>query len=86
MRVMTQDRQAGIELADDVPNYPGHSGTFMRRVMSAWIAMGFRRPRSAGARRAGRNSDWAAARPAIAHGNPKAQSKQVVGYFAVELG
>jgi hypothetical protein len=45
MRVMTHDRRAGVELAADVPNYPGHSGRFMRRVMSAWIAMGFRRPK-----------------------------------------
>jgi hypothetical protein len=45
MRVMTQDRRDGVALADDVPNYPGHSGKFMLRLLSAWIAMGFRRPK-----------------------------------------
>lgn len=43
MRVMTRERRAGIELADDVPNYDGHSGKFMLRLIAAWIAMGFRR-------------------------------------------
>jgi hypothetical protein len=45
MRVMTRDRRAGVELADDLPNYSGHSGKFMLRLVSAWIAMGFRRPK-----------------------------------------
>jgi hypothetical protein len=45
MRVMTQERRGGIELADDVPNYSGHSGKVMLRLISAWIAMGFRRPK-----------------------------------------
>jgi hypothetical protein len=44
MRVMTQDRRAGIELADDMPNCAGQSGRFMLRLVGAWIAMGFRRP------------------------------------------
>jgi hypothetical protein len=44
MRVMTKERRAGVELADDVPNYSGHSGKFMLRLIAAWIAMGFRRP------------------------------------------
>ena len=44
MRVMTKDRRAGVELADDVPNYRGHSGRFMLKLITAWIAMGFRRP------------------------------------------
>jgi len=26
MRVMTKERRVGVELADDVPNYSGHSG------------------------------------------------------------
>jgi hypothetical protein len=34
----------GVELADDVPNYSGHSGKFMLKLIAAWIAMGFRRP------------------------------------------
>jgi hypothetical protein len=45
MRVMTQDRRDGVALADDLPNYDGHSGKFMLRLISAWIQMGFRRPK-----------------------------------------
>jgi hypothetical protein len=44
MRLMTQDRRDGVALADDVPNYDGHSGKFMLRLIAAWIAMGLRRP------------------------------------------
>ena len=44
MRVMTKERRVGVELADDMPNYSGHSGKFMLKLMAAWIAMGFRRP------------------------------------------
>jgi hypothetical protein len=44
MRVMTKERRAGVALADDLPNYSGHSGKFMLRLIAAWIAMGFRRP------------------------------------------
>ena len=44
MRVMTQDRRDGVALADDLPNYDGHSGKFMLRLIAAWIAMGLRRP------------------------------------------
>ena len=44
MRVMTAERRAGVELADDLPNYAGHSGKFMLKLIAAWIAMGFRRP------------------------------------------
>jgi hypothetical protein len=44
MRVMTKERRAGVELSDDVPNYSGHSGRFMLKLLAAWIAMGFRRP------------------------------------------
>jgi hypothetical protein len=43
-RIMTAERRAGVELADDVPNYPRHSGKFMLKLIAAWIAMGFRRP------------------------------------------
>lgn len=45
MRVMTRDRRDGIALDDDVPNYPGLSGKFMVRLVAAWVAMGFRRPK-----------------------------------------
>jgi hypothetical protein len=44
MRIMTGERRAGVELADDVPNYSGHSGKFMLKLTAAWMAMGFRRP------------------------------------------
>jgi hypothetical protein len=44
MRVMTKERRVGVELADDLPNYSGHSGKFMLKLITAWIAMGFRRP------------------------------------------
>jgi hypothetical protein len=45
MRVMTRERRNGVELADDLPNHSGHSGKFMLRLVSAWMAMGFRRPK-----------------------------------------
>lgn len=45
MRVMTQHRRDGVTLADDLPNYSGHSGKFMLRLVAAWIAMGFRSPK-----------------------------------------
>ena len=44
MRVMTKERRVGAELADDLPNYSGHSGKFMLKLFAAWIAMGLRRP------------------------------------------
>jgi hypothetical protein len=44
MRVMTKERRVGVELANDLPNYNGHSGKFMLKLITAWIAMGFRRP------------------------------------------
>jgi hypothetical protein len=44
MRIMTRDRRGGAALADDLPNYDGHPGKFMLRLIAAWIAMGLRRP------------------------------------------
>jgi hypothetical protein len=44
MRVMTKERPAGVELGDDLPNYSGHSGKFVLKLLVAWVAMGFRRP------------------------------------------
>ena len=44
MRVMTKERRAGVELADDLPNYSGRSGKLMLKLIAAWIAMGLRRP------------------------------------------
>ena len=45
MRVMTRDRRAGVVLGDDVPNFASHSGKFMWKLLTAWIAMGFRVPK-----------------------------------------
>jgi hypothetical protein len=44
VRIMTKERRAGVELAHDVPNYSGHSGKSMLKLIAAWIAMGFRKP------------------------------------------
>jgi hypothetical protein len=48
MRVMTKDRPADIELPPDIPNLATHSGRFMWRLLTAWVAMGFRVPKVAG--------------------------------------
>jgi len=45
MRVMTGERRVDTRLPDDVPNHRRHSVKFMLRLLAAWIAMGFRRPR-----------------------------------------
>ena len=45
MRVMTAAAPKRAVLPDDVPNYPGHSGRFMRKLLAAWIVMGFRTPK-----------------------------------------
>jgi len=47
MRVMTADRPEGVVLPDDAHNYPGHAGKFMWKLLTAWAAMGFRRPKVA---------------------------------------
>ncbi len=44
MRVMTNERRGGVELADDLPNHGGRSGKFMLKLIASWIAMGLRRP------------------------------------------
>ena len=46
MRIMTKERRPGVEFADGLPNYAGHSDTFLLRLLGAWVAMGFRRPKS----------------------------------------
>ena len=48
MRVMTADRREGVVLPDDVPNYPGHAGKFIGKLLAAWVAMGFRTPKVEG--------------------------------------
>lgn len=45
MRVMTGDRLPGVEFADTLPSHAAQSGSFMWRLLLAWAAMGFRRPR-----------------------------------------
>ncbi len=35
MRLMTSARPAGVTLPDDMPNYPGHSGKFMLKLLAA---------------------------------------------------
>lgn len=45
MRVMTKDRPAGVELAQDIPNHAAYSGKFMWRLLGARIAMGLRVPK-----------------------------------------
>jgi hypothetical protein len=47
MRVMTKERREGVELPNDVPNYPRHSVRFMWKLLAAWVAMGFRAPKVA---------------------------------------
>jgi hypothetical protein len=46
MRVMTGRKAA--QLPGDMPNYATHSAKFMWRLLSAWIAMGFRVPKVKG--------------------------------------
>jgi hypothetical protein len=46
-RVMTAQQEPKTPLADDVPNYATHSPRFLFKLLAAWIAMGFRRPKVA---------------------------------------
>lgn len=48
MRVMTGDRRKDVKLPGDMPNYATHSAKFMWKLLSAWIAMGFRVPKVKG--------------------------------------
>ncbi|HMI18973.1 MAG TPA: hypothetical protein VK533_05460 [Sphingomonas sp.] len=45
MRVMTADRPEGPPLPDDVSNHATHSPRFLIRLLVAWAAMGFRKPK-----------------------------------------
>ena len=45
MRTMTRSRPAGIELPNDVPNPKTHNFTFYRKLLGAWVAMGFKTPK-----------------------------------------
>jgi hypothetical protein len=44
MRVMTQDKPAAAQLPNDVPLHATRSAMLMWKLLSAWGAMGFRRP------------------------------------------
>lgn len=46
MRTMTGDMDDPSALPDDVPNLKTHSAGFFLRLILAWAAMGFRRPRA----------------------------------------
>jgi hypothetical protein len=45
MRIMTRDRPAGEALSDGVPAYAAQPPQLMIRLLAAWAAMGFRRPK-----------------------------------------
>jgi hypothetical protein len=45
MRVMTGDRPAHVTLGNDIPNYPGFAPAFLARLLLAWAAISFRRPK-----------------------------------------
>lgn len=44
LRTMIRDRPSGVEFEDSLPSYQSHSGKFMWKLLTAWIAMGFRSP------------------------------------------
>ena len=44
MRIMTADRGADPMPADGIPNHRGFPASFLWRLLTAWIAMGFRKP------------------------------------------
>jgi hypothetical protein len=45
MRVMTEDKPAAVTLPDDVPVHAARSPWLMWKLLTAWGAMGLRRPR-----------------------------------------
>jgi hypothetical protein len=47
MRVMTKDKPDGQELSNDIPAYATHPARLMVRLLAAWAAMGFHRPKIA---------------------------------------
>jgi len=48
MRVMTADKPDDVDLPGDMPNLATHNVRFMWRLLTAWVAMGFRVPKVAG--------------------------------------
>ena len=47
MRIMTRDKPAGVALSDAIPAYATQPPRLMIRLLAAWAAMGFRRPKIA---------------------------------------
>jgi hypothetical protein len=47
MRIMTRDRAEGARLSDAIPTYAGQPPRLLIRLLAAWAAMGFRRPKIA---------------------------------------
>jgi hypothetical protein len=45
MGVMAKDLPAGCARPDGLPTYPTHPARFMIKLLAAWAAMGFRRPK-----------------------------------------
>jgi hypothetical protein len=45
LRIMTKDRPAGVVLSGDIPSYETQPPRMMFRLLGAWAAMGFRRPK-----------------------------------------
>jgi hypothetical protein len=45
MRTMTSDALEGTILSDDVPNHKRYAFSFFAKLLSAWVAMGFKTPK-----------------------------------------
>lgn len=45
LRIMTGSRRADVTLDEAVPNYPGFAPRLMVKLLAAWAAMAFRRPK-----------------------------------------
>jgi len=48
MRVMTSHRREGVAPPQDAPSYATHSGKLIRKLLAAWVSMGFRTPKLQG--------------------------------------
>jgi len=46
MRTMTSDALEGTILSDDVPNHKRYAFSFFAKLLSAWVAMGFKMPKA----------------------------------------
>jgi hypothetical protein len=45
LRIMTRDKPEGVALSGAVPAYDAHAPRLMIKLLAAWAAMGFRRPK-----------------------------------------